>query len=178
MKNLNLDLLLRPAFSLRAWFCLHLVSIATPIYCSLLKFRKPAWGHTVQTLRALPAGTLGHEVGEFLYGNNMRLQPHAEEHDVFHVLLRYPPTVIGEASMQFALLGNGRRSLFVWTSVLLGWILFPEYHSTFRQDYRDGQQCRPFSRWRFQHLLLQDTTELRNFIFRRKNLPEVNEKFV
>lgn len=178
MKNLSLDILFRPTFSLRAWFCLHLVSTATPIYCSLQKYRKPAWGHTAQTLQKLPVGTLGHAVGEFLTANNMCLQPHAEEHDVFHVLLGFPPTVIGEASMQFALLGNGRRSLFVWTSVLLGWILFPEYHSTFRQNYREGQRCRAFSRWRFEHLLQENTADMRDFIFRRKDVPAINGKFI
>ena len=69
--------------------------------------------------------------------------------------------------MQFALLGNGRQSVFVWASVLLGVVLFPEYYPVFRQDYRDGQNCRSFSRWHFQHLLQENTGELRDFIFYR-----------
>ncbi len=164
MKNSTLTLLLRPTFSLRAWFCLHLVTTATPIYCWLQRHRKPAWAHTAQMLCTFPAGTLGREVGEFLCAHGMRLQPHAEEHDVFHVLLGYPPTVVGEARMQFALLGNGRRSLFVWASVVLGATMFPEYYPTFCQDYRDGQKCRPFSHWRFQHLLHENAEEMRTFI--------------
>ncbi len=167
MKNIAFDFLLHPTFSLRAWLCLRLVTAATPLYCRLMRHHKPVWSYSLPTLCTFPAGTLGRDLGNFLRTNGLRLQPHAEEHDVFHVLLGFEPTVIGEARMQFALLGNGRHSVFVWASVLLGLVLFPEYYPIFRQDYRDGQKCRPFSRWHFQHLLHQNTEELRDFIFYR-----------
>lgn len=161
---MNLELLLRPAYSLRALLCEHLEAIAKPLYVRLLKRDKTAWGHSKTTLRHFAPGTLGHDLYRFLQEHNLEIMPKLEVHDVFHVLFELQPNVPDEVRLQALLLGNGHRSFYVYSAVLIGCMLFPEYFTDFKMAYQKGKRCRRCTHWRFEYLLQEPTNELREFI--------------
>lgn len=169
---MSLTLVLKPVLSLRASFCLALEQTMQPVY---LKYFKPGiniWGHSNKTLATFPCGTLGHDMYLFLSKNGLELMPKAEDHDVFHVLFEFEATVPGEILLQALLLGNGRRTPYVWAAVLLGWLLYPELHPELYRCYRRGKSYRPCHRWNFQYLLMEPTRQLRAFVTNSDISPE------
>jgi ubiquinone biosynthesis protein Coq4 len=165
---MNYALVFRPVVSLRATLCHWLETIAKPFYVRLAKWRQAAWGHNMATLQTFPEGSLGKDIYYFLKENGLEMIPKCELHDVFHVLFDCAPTVEEEVRLQMILLGNGRKTLYTWWSVVIGGLLYPEYWRTFRSAYRFGQRCRPVHRWNFQYLLAENTAELRYFIQNRQ----------
>ncbi|MEI6409547.1 MAG: hypothetical protein WCR52_09205 [Bacteroidota bacterium] len=171
---MTLSLVLRPVFSLRVR-CFELAEkTARPIYTKLLKRNMQSWGHTMETLRAFPAGTVGRDIFVFLSQNGLELMPGLEDHDVFHVLFEFEPTVYGEIMLQAVVYGNGRRTLYTKLAVLFGWLIFPEFHADFYKNYRKGKQYKAFHRWNYQYLLLEKTADLRAFVTNSDKIPELN----
>jgi hypothetical protein len=141
-----------------------LVAIVFPVYEKISRRRRPAWQQDRASLTYYEAGSLGRTLGYFLTEHKMELIPCSENHDVFHVLLEYETTVIAESEMQFCLLGNGKRSLFVLGTCAIAWLAFPEYWPAFRRAWRRGKQLRRFYHWYFEYLLNEPLDELRKFI--------------
>jgi len=162
---MNLELLLRPTYSLRASLCEQFEAFVKPYYVRLLKKNKIAWNQTRQTLGNFPPGTLGHDTYRFLSDNGLELIPQLEDHDMFHVLFALQPTIPDEIRLQALLLGNGRRTLYAWLTAMIGFALFPEYQADIYRAYRQGRRYRRCVHWRFEYLLQEPTEELRAFIF-------------
>lgn len=172
-KVMALSLVFRPVFSLRVWCFERAEKIARPIYTKLWKRNMRSWGHTMETLRVFPAGTVGADVYAFLSKNGLELMPGMEDHDVFHVLFEFEPTVYGEIMLQAVVYGNGRRTMYTQLAALFGWLSFPEFHADFYKFYRKGKQYKAFHRWNYQYLLLEKTADLRAFVTNSDIIPEL-----
>jgi ubiquinone biosynthesis protein Coq4 len=152
--------------ALRELILTKLVGLLNPMY-KLMMPRNKSWQLTKADLRQFPDGSLGKNLAEFLDKNQFDILPFLETHDVYHVLLGYKPTIVDEARLYFWLLGNGKRSLEVFSTVMSGIIFLPDYWSVLIQDYRTGKTCRDISNWDFQGLMTKDLELLRGIVFRR-----------
>jgi ubiquinone biosynthesis protein Coq4 len=152
--------------ALRELILTKLVGLLNPMY-KLMMPRNKSWQLTKADLRQFPDGSLGKNLAEFLDKNQFDILPFLETHDVYHVLLGYKPTIVDEARLYFWLLGNGKRSLEVFSTVMSGFIFLPDYWSVLIQDYRTGKTCQNISNWDFQGLMTKDLELLRGIVFRR-----------
>lgn len=124
--------------------------------------KNPAWDVGIEDLLQYQQNTLGHQMGRFLLDNNFDLQEKLESHDVFHVLTNTGITVPEEISMQFYLLGNGKRSLYLCLVILLGGILYCDYARMFYSRYCLGKLALPFHQLNFFKLLDQPLTRIKS----------------
>jgi hypothetical protein len=161
---MTLSSILKPTLAIRSWCCNNLQTSLKPLYVRTLKRGEPAWGLQTADLASFPEGSLGHDVYRFLTGNGLHLMANLETHDVFHVLLGYKPTVPEEVCLQAVLLANGRHTLYVWGTVILGWVVFPEFHADFKAAYQKGKALRPFQHWNFRYLLHERTADVQAHI--------------
>lgn len=115
--------------------------------------KNEAWDLGIEDLLQYSKDTLGYQMGYFLLSNNFDLQEKLESHDVFHVLTGTGITVPEEVSMQFYLLGNGKRSIYLLSVIFLGALLFPDYLKLFRSKYRRGKSSLSFHQVDFYRLL-------------------------
>ena len=97
------------------------------------------WQITKQQLIWFPQDTLGFRLGCFLLKYDFQLQPKLEDHDVFHVLTNTGITVPEEIAMQFFLLGNGKRSLYLFMVIVTGACLYPTRLKSFTSYYKRGK---------------------------------------
>ncbi len=114
-----------------------LVEIVIPSYVKLRPPKKPRWNLSVQDLLAFPKDTLGNALGLFLQKRNLKPIPNSEEHDVLHLILGYKTEVEDEIRMQFFLLGNGKITLSVLGTMVVG-LLMPEVWGKFIRDFKRG----------------------------------------
>ena len=84
---------------------------------------------------------------------HFEIQPKLENHDIFHVLTGTGISVPEEISMQYYLLGNGKRSPYLFTVILVGTLLFPDHLSQFRRAYLKGKSALMFHQIDFSKLL-------------------------
>ena len=103
-----------------------------------------AWDINVNQLIQLPSDSLGFHLGCFLLKYNFEIQPKLEDHDIIHVLTNTGISVVEEIGMQYYLLGNGKRSLYLWMVILSGTIFYPTRFSYFKQQYHRGKQAHEF----------------------------------
>ncbi len=144
-----------------------LVFLTHKVALPLLKMiRKPAaFSYSADELRLFPAESLGHELYLFLEKRNLPLLKHYARHDMKHVLLEYDTTEAGEACLQCFMLGNGRISFPVLATVLYSFICMPEHWEKMKTAFRKGRSCVPFHHWKWNELVKEPTTALRNKIF-------------
>lgn len=121
-------------------------------YQKFLK-KNDAWNIEVSKLLRYPKDSLGQGLGLFITKHNFELQDKLESHDVYHVLTNTGITVPEEVSMQFYLLGNGKRSLYLFSVVLLGLLLYPDYFKTFKNTYNRGKKALQFHQLDFLKML-------------------------
>lgn len=91
-------------------------------------------------------------LGEFLVKNNYSIQPNLEEHDVYHVLTNCGTTVKEEIKMQFYLLGNGKKTPFVFI-VISASIFYPFCYREFIECYKKGKKSLSFYHLDFSKML-------------------------
>ncbi len=157
-----------PAFQLRGWIMAQLFRWSYPVYGIIFKRRQKAWSWTKEQLGDFRPGSLGKEVYHFLNSQGFEMLPKFEDHDTLHVLLGYSSHVVDEVRMQFCLLGNGKRSLYLYGVVCIGWLSFPECWRLFLEAFKRGRTLTPVHRWKFEHLLREPLFLLRNSM---KGLP-------
>lgn len=124
--------------------------------------KNEAWNVGIEDLLQYSKDTLGYQMGYFLLRNNFDLQDKLESHDVFHVLTGTGITVPEEISMQFYLLGNGKRSAYLLTVIFLGALLYPDYLKFFLSRYRLGKSSLPFHQLDFYKLLDQPIERIKS----------------
>ena len=122
--------------------------------------RNEAWNITPTDLIHLPQETLGFHMGCFLLKYNFEMQPKLEDHDVFHVLTATGVSVIDEIAMQYLLLGNGKRSAYLYMVVVAGTLLYPSKFKTFYKFYLRGKNAHPFYAMDFEKMLLQPLKQI------------------
>lgn len=120
-------------------------------YQSLFKNNK-AWNMTIEEYLENPENTLGRKLGEFLVTNSYAIQPQLEEHDVYHVLTNCGTTVKEEIKMQWYLLGNSKKTPFVFI-VISASIFYPIYFNEFMECYKKGKKAISFHHLDFSKML-------------------------
>ncbi|WP_299610197.1 hypothetical protein [uncultured Aquimarina sp.] len=121
-------------------------------YQKWFKSEEP-WDISVSQLLQYPKETLGFYLGAFLLKHDFSPQPKLENHDVFHVLTATGITVPEEIAMQYYLLGNGKKSAYLFTVILIGTILYPDKFNLFRNAFKKGKSAYSFYQLDFRKLL-------------------------
>jgi ubiquinone biosynthesis protein Coq4 len=105
---------------------------------------------------------LGKSTAVFLKTNNFELLDKLESHDVMHVLLGMKTTVKEEIGMQFLLLGNGKKSVYMYATIVLGYLLQIEHYKYFSYCYRRGKAIYAIHKIDFYKLLWENSSALRS----------------
>ena len=147
-----------------------LVFLTHKIALPLLKIiRKPnAFTYSKEELGQFPGGTLGNDLYLFLEKRKLPLLKHYARHDLKHVLLNYDTTDEGEACLQSFMMGNRRISFPVLATMLYSFITMPEHWGKMKRAFRQGRKSASFHHWKWNELLYEPTTELRNKIFNHR----------
>jgi ubiquinone biosynthesis protein Coq4 len=131
------------ANTLRKKLCVWLFEQSKIPYTLLMKGKKKAWDLSVEDLLNFPKESLGFALGKFLQFNGFQLIPKLERHDAFHVLTGFGTSVENEIALQYFLLGNGKKSLYLLGVTSIGLLLLPEYHQLYAASYQKGTHCGP-----------------------------------
>lgn len=153
-----------PLHGLRSQFLHWAYSYSYPVYAYFKPGSRPAWQVSKAMLLDYPPGSLGRQVGQFLEAHELDLISSFENHDVFHVLLKYGLSAPEEVALQWCLIGNGKRSVFSFLAAAVGTFCFPEHWGWFRRAYQEGKGLRPFHHWYFEYLLQENLAALQHFI--------------
>ncbi len=124
--------------------------------------KSDAWKISINELHTYPTDSLGYCLADFLLKHNFEIQPKLEDHDVFHVLTNTGISVPEEISMQYYLLGNGKRSLYQASVMLLGTLLFPEHLQIFIKAYKRGTNAHSFHQLNFLKMLHQPIEKIQS----------------
>ncbi|MCP2025724.1 ubiquinone biosynthesis protein Coq4 [Flavobacterium sp. HSC-32F16] len=111
------------------------------------------WDIDKKQLFDFPNDSLGYGLGNFLYKNHFDIQEKLEDHDVIHVLTNTGISVYEEIGMQYYLLGNGKRSLYLFMVILSGTIFYPNQIKYFFQQFKRGKQAHSFHYLDFSKML-------------------------
>lgn len=123
--------------------------------------RNKAWEITVPELIQLPPESLGFHLGNFIQKNNFEIQPKLEDHDIIHVLTNTGVSVPEEIGMQYYLLGNGKKSLYLFLVITTGTLFYPTRFDYFIQQYQHGLKAHSFHNLDFLKMLQQPVTTIR-----------------
>lgn len=121
--------------------------------------------YSIKDLQHMPEGTVGYELFLFFSRNNLKMLPHYEKHDIKHVVLGYPPNETGEVCLQTFMLANGRITLPVIVSVIIGWTIMPEHWTSFVAAWRKGRNLSSLNKLNWFALIPQPIDEVRTKIF-------------
>lgn len=119
-----------------------------------------AWDINVNQLIQLPNDSLGFHLGCFLLKYNFEIQPKLEDHDIIHVLTNTGISVVEEIGMQYYLLGNGKRSLYLMMVIISGTLFYPTRFSYFKQQYKRGKTAHEFYGLDFLNMLSVPLTHI------------------
>ncbi len=149
------------------WRTAILVFLTHKIALPLLKIvRRPnEFISAKEQLKSLPPGSLGYDLYFFLEKRNLPLLKHYARHDLKHVLLGFDTTDEGEACLQSFMLGNGRISFPVLATVAYAFITMPEHWGKMKSSFRKGRQSNAIHSWKWNELLAEQTSQLRDKIF-------------
>jgi len=112
------------------------------------------WEIDKEELLRYPKDSLGFGLGNFLDTNHFDIQPKLEDHDIIHVLTNTGISVADEIGMQYYLLGNGKKSLYLYVVILSGTPFYLGHLNYFFQQYKKGKQALPFHYLDFSKMLL------------------------
>ena len=146
---------------MRAFILENLYEWSKVPYQKYIKQNNP-WPISVDKLAKYPKTSLGFHLANFLTQHCLEMQPKLESHDVFHVLTGTGVSVPEEISMQYYLFGNGKRSLYLFTVIPLGTLLYPDFLNRFRKAYCRGKRAWPFHQLDFSKLLHQPIRHIQN----------------
>ncbi len=121
-------------------------------YQKYFKKNEP-WNIDKSLLMKYPEDSLGFGLGNFLYQNHFDIQEKLEDHDVIHVLTNTGVSVYEEIGMQYYLLGNGKKSLYLFMVILTGTVFYPKRMDYFIKQYKRGKQALPFHYLDFSKML-------------------------
>ena len=155
--------------NIREKICAWLFEKSERPYRFLFKQGKKAWNLSSADLARYPKETLGYATSQFLIKNNFELLDKLESHDVMHVLLEMKTTVKEEIGMQFLLLGNGKKSAYMYATIMLGYILQLEHYKYFSYCYRRGKTLHPVHKIDFFEALKMNSEQLRNSLKKTQN---------
>jgi ubiquinone biosynthesis protein Coq4 len=127
-----------PLYKSRMGLLARMIGASVPV---LNRFRKPGpFPYQLNELRVFPAGSLGAETARFLDARHFDFLPQYETHDVFHTLLGYGTSTIGELRLQAFMWGNHSSSLAGRVLFVLGLMLAPELWLQLQKDIERGRR--------------------------------------
>lgn len=134
-------------------------------HTSFIKFifkirNKQPFNYTHEQLNRFPSGTLGKDLAEELNRNGFTLLENYERHDCKHIILGFPMNELGEASMQFFLLGTGHYSIPQFLALAFCVLFMPDYWSVFYNEFKRGRNCPLLKEIDYNQLVLLKTSEL------------------
>lgn len=122
-------------------------------YQKYFKKNEP-WNINKAGLMNYPKDSLGFGLGNFLFKNHFDIQEKLEDHDIIHVLTNTGISVYEEIGMQYYLLGNGKRSLYLFMVIGTGTLFYPKRLNYFIKQYKSGKEALPFYYLDFSKMLL------------------------
>ncbi|WP_264537137.1 hypothetical protein [Flavobacterium sp. N1736] len=111
------------------------------------------WEIDKDELLQYPKDSLGFGLGQFLNKNHFDMQPKLEDHDIIHVLTNTGISVAEEIGMQYYLLGNGKKSLYLYVVIISGTPFYISQIRYFFQQYKKGKRALPFHYLDFSKML-------------------------
>lgn len=145
---------------MRAYILETLYELSKVPYQKWFKKNSP-WNITISDLLQYPLDSLGFHLGTFLLKHDFSPQPKLENHDVFHVLTELGISVPEEIAMQYYLLGNSKRSLYLALVIVIGTLLYPDKYKLFIKAYKKGKTAYTFHQLDYSKLLHKDLSSLR-----------------
>ncbi|MDO5980100.1 Coq4 family protein [Flavivirga spongiicola] len=139
------------------------------IYTNLFKNDKP-WGIYKEQLLTYPDDSFGKNLGLFLHKNNFELISKVERHDAYHTLTGYGTKVEDEIALQYLCFGNGKRSLYLYGSIILGTIILPDYYKYYHKSYCIGKKANSFHHFDYKELLMISIHDFRQIIFSKSQI--------
>lgn len=155
---------------MRLRFMLFLYNGSSVLYTKLFKRNKKAWGLTVADFLAYPTHSLGYALGEFYISNCFDIMPKLENHDVFHVITETNTDIQGEIAMQYLLMGNGKRSLYMYAMIVIGTLIYPEFTRYYMFSYQKGKSLSKFHHIEFKDYLARPLIEIQHTLYTKSNL--------
>lgn len=119
------------------------------------------WNIGISDLLNYPEESLGFHLGQFLHANQFDIQPKLEDHDVIHVLTGIKTSVQDEIGMQFYLMGNGKRSAYMYMVIASGTLFYPYHFRDFLDCYARGKKAHHFHDLEFFGMLAQPIARIR-----------------
>jgi len=129
-----------------------------------------AWDEDKASLLSYPKESLGFALGKFLDKNHFTMEPKLESHDVFHTIIGFDTKIEDELAMQYFLMGNGKRSVYMFMALIPGSFLFPEQWNYFKKSFQNGKRTPPFSHWNFYKLLNTSLEEIQQILFNTNSI--------
>ncbi|UKN01445.1 hypothetical protein K6119_17100 [Paracrocinitomix mangrovi] len=153
---------------LRERICAGLFELSKKPYAFIFKRKVKAWGLKSTDLQQFDDNTLGYAVSQFLITNKIELIDKLESHDVYHVITGTGTTVKEEVGMQFLLMGNGKRSVYLYSTVVICSLLLPEYLKYFNSRFQFGKKLHPIHKLNLLQELQNPLEEIQKRIKRHK----------
>jgi ubiquinone biosynthesis protein Coq4 len=119
------------------------------------------WTIGKKELLSLPQESLGFHLGCFLIKYHFEIQPKLEDHDVIHVLTKTGISVQEEIGMQYYLLGNGKKSLYLFLVIVSGTCFYPTQFTYFINEYKRGKKALCFHYLDYSKMLLIPVEQMR-----------------
>ncbi|WP_395067277.1 hypothetical protein [Flavobacterium sp.] len=119
------------------------------------------WNITPSQLIQYNQDSLGFHLGCFLLKYNFEMQPKLEDHDIIHVLTNTQVAVTDEIGMQYFLLGNGKRSMYLYMVITIGTLFYPFQMKYFIRNYKRGKMAHRIHDLDFLKMLTLPLTALR-----------------
>jgi ubiquinone biosynthesis protein Coq4 len=155
-----------PLHNLRCRILEKLYQISVNFFQVTFKRHAAKWSISKHELGKLPIDTLGYHLFIFLESNNFELQDKLESHDVFHVITNTGVSVPEEISLQFLLLGNGKKSIYGVLTTLIGVIIIPEHLNDYCKSYKKGNTINEFHHFNFETMLILPMETINDSIYR------------
>ncbi|MFY0482876.1 hypothetical protein ACI6PS_09725 [Flavobacterium sp. PLA-1-15] len=130
-------------------------------YQKYFKKNEP-WGLSRKELLGFEEKSLGFHLGCFLLKHDFQIQEKLEDHDAIHILTNTGVSVVEEIGMQYYLLGNGKKSLYLYMVVLSGTVFYPTKFKSFLSEYKRGKQALEFHYLDFYKMLNVPVSEIQN----------------
>lgn len=124
--------------------------------------KNKAWEISIPELIQLPQDSLGFHLGCFLLKYNFDIQPKLEDHDVIHVLTNTGVSVVNEIGMQYYLMGNGKKSIYLYMVIISGTLFYPTQFEYFILQYKRGLEAHSFYNLDFLKMLQLEVNTIRN----------------
>lgn len=137
-----------------------LYEISKKPYQKYFKKNQP-WNLSRKELLRFKEGTLGFHMGCFLLKHDLEIQEKLEDHDIIHILTNTGIAVVDEIGMQYYLLGNGKKSPYLFMVVLSGTLFYPSKFNYFVSEYKRGKKALKFHHMDFYKMLDLPVTNIR-----------------